>query len=208
MPCDHRPPRPRSQVLARPGGSPPHPGSPDLGRGYCFQEVLTRTPPPWVVPDPRLPPRQGSPVTEVPLICRTERNHSVGLRVAQTGGLGRVLHPCGPHRQASGEGSRHKDADLNLGLLQGHRAEPGSRPQHGPVTSGQGGEGTAASCQLRPGPTTGSLQPVTGSGSGRMPTPRPRAWAGHRVALSPAQEPRAPPRRTRKQRGFGSEPGA
>lgn len=142
-------------------------------------------PPPQVAPDPRLPPRQGSLMAEVPLPAG-RRGLSVGLRVAHTGARGGRC-TTRPHCQAPREGSRRKDAGLNLRLLQGHRAEPGSRPQRCPVSSGHGGEGAAASCQLHPSPTTRSLQAVSSSGSGRMPTPRPTAWQGHRgrrVAVS------------------------
>ena len=78
----------------------------------CWSEL----PPPRVVPDPRLPPRQSSPVAEAP-VCRAERDRSVGLRAAQTGARG-GRYTTRAHRQAPGEGSRRKDAGLNLGLLQ------------------------------------------------------------------------------------------
>lgn len=68
-----RPPSPRRSPRSRPSpGAAPLPGTPGLEWGYSLQDVLARTPP-WVVPDPGLPPDKSDPGTEAgaPLLLKT-----------------------------------------------------------------------------------------------------------------------------------------
>lgn len=127
---------------------------------------------------------------------------STGLEAASGRGvLGRARHPRRPHRLSSRRGGGLRDAISNPALLQGHRAHLASLSQLGPVTStGGSGEGTAASCQLGPGPDhTGICSPSPAqAAAGRRPlTPQP--GQGHReqrVAPSPGLGTLGPPPHT------------
>ena len=203
--CDHRPPRPRSQVLVRPGAAPtPRIPRPLMGI-FLPGGAGQNSPCPGWSQIPGCPPDKAALWLRRLCLQGGERP-SVGLRAAQTGAQGGRC-TARPHRQAPGEGSRRMDADLNLGLLQGQgRAGLTVAAQSRDQKAGRGRN----SCFL-PTPPRARRQGVCRLSAARAVAGcrpcAPRPGQGHRgrqVAVSPASNPGpAPPGKTTKAGALG-----
>lgn len=121
VPCVHHPP---GEV---PGLGPARgqPGTPGLEWGYSLQDVLARTPP-WVVPDPGLPPDKSDPGTEAgaPLLLKTfQQAWKQRLDEGCRAGHGTHIVPtaCPPDKEAgSGMPSRTRHFCKATGHIRPH----------------------------------------------------------------------------------------